>query len=76
MKLKIVGDPAQVALKLGTNRPLALGQFLNCGSDADMRKFAAENPGLVETVFDSSPPIKPEKNKMLKKTKATKAKVK
>lgn len=72
LKLKIIGDAKEVAAQLKTNRPLAVGQIVTCGSEAAMREFAAKHPSLVEIV--DAAPVKPEKNKMLKKSPKTKAK--
>ena len=73
IRLKVIGEPLDVAAKLKTNRPLTVGQTLACGSEDAMRKFAQEHPSLVELVVDA-PAHQPTSNKMLNKGKKTKAK--
>ena len=73
MKLKVVGDPVEVAKALGTNRPMVHGQEIVCGSEFKMREFAAANPGLV-AVIEEDGAVVPEANKMLKKGKGFKSK--
>lgn len=72
IKIKIIGDVEKVAEKLRTNRPLTLGQILTCGDEESLRKFAQENPTLVQLVDENA--VKPRSNKMYQKTSKTKAK--
>lgn len=72
-RLKIIGDPADAALHLKTNRPLRPGQEIVHPNEATLRTLAALHPETFQLIEDA-PAHRPTQNKMLQKSRRVRTK--
>lgn len=72
IRLKVIGNPAELQTAMQTNRTFEVGQIITGHSDEAMMKLAQAFPHLVVIDTGDKDAPKPKENKMLKKSKVAK----